>query len=200
MPLVGQIDELSEDMQRLADEVSGLGVLSEEIGSIVNAITAIAEQTNLLALNAAIEAARAGEHGRGFAVVADEVRKLAEQSSQAAAEITALVHQVQNGVHAAVDGMNRRAKQADEAVNSVSESGQVLHSILDAVTDMVGRMDEISSGIQQINTGGHEIAAAAEEQAASISEVATSAQNLTQIGDKLRALVGQFSWDLSSQH
>ena len=185
---------------RLVDEVAGFGVLSDEIGSIVNAITAIAEQTNLLALNAAIEAARAGEHGRGFAVVADEVRKLAEQSSQAAAEITALVHQVQNGVHAAVDGMNRRAKQADEAVNSVSESGQVLHSILDAVTDMVGRMDEISSGIQQINTGGHEIAAAAEEQAASISEVATSAQNLTQIGDKLRALVGQFSWDLSSQH
>jgi methyl-accepting chemotaxis protein len=196
--VVRQISELSESMQLLADEVSGLGRLSEEIGSIVGVITAIAEQTNLLALNAAIEAARAGEHGRGFAVVADEVRKLAEQSSHAAAEITTLVHQVQNGVHAAVDGMNRGAKQVDEAVDNVSENGRMLRSILEGVTEMVGRMEEISLGIEQISVGGQEIAAAAEEQAASISEVAGSAQDLTQMSEKLRALVGQFSWELDS--
>ena len=168
--IMKQISELSESMQTLADEVSGLGVVSEEIGSIVSVITAIAEQTNLLALNAAIEAARAGENGRGFAVVAEEVRKLAEQASTATAEITTLVRRVQEGVQGAVSGMDKGARQADGVMNSINESGQALHSILEAVTGMVGRMEDISSGIEQINTGGQEIASASEEQAASIAQ------------------------------
>jgi methyl-accepting chemotaxis protein len=190
--IVRQITELSRSIQQLADEISDLGLLSEEIGSIVNVITAIADQTNLLALNAAIEAARAGENGRGFAVVAEEVRNLAEQASTATAEIRALVQRVQKGVEAAVDGMGRGARQADEVLSNIDESGQMLHGILEAVTEMVGRMEEISSGIEQINTGGHEIATASEEQAASISEVAASAQNLTRMSDNLRTLVGRF--------
>ncbi|NLY52153.1 MAG: methyl-accepting chemotaxis protein [Firmicutes bacterium] len=190
--IVRQIGELGETIKQLAGEISGLGLLSEEIGSIVEAITAIADQTNLLALNASIEAARAGENGRGFAVVAEEVGKLAEQSSEAAAEIKALVERVQEGVAAAVSGMERGARQADEVLSSVDKSGQVLRSILEAVTAVVSRMEEISSGIEQINSGGHEIATASEEQAASISEVAASAQNLTQVSDRLKILVGQF--------
>ena len=190
--IMKQISELSESMQTLADEVSGLGVVSEEIGSIVSVITAIAEQTNLLALNAAIEAARAGENGRGFAVVAEEVRKLAEQASTATAEITTLVRRVQEGVQGAVSGMDKGARQADGVMNSINESGQALHSILEAVTGMVGRMEDISSGIEQINTGGQEIASASEEQAASIAQVATSAQDLTQMSERLRTLVGRF--------
>ncbi|HHV94360.1 MAG TPA: methyl-accepting chemotaxis protein [Firmicutes bacterium] len=190
--IVKQITELSGSIQQLADEISGLGFLSEEIGSIVNVITAIADQTNLLALNAAIEAARAGENGRGFAVVAEEVRNLAEQASTATAEIRDLVQRVQKGVEAAVGGMGRGTRQADEVLSNIHASGQMLRGILEAVTGMVGRMEEIASGIEQINSGGHEIATASEEQAASISQVAASAQNLTRTSDNLRTLISRF--------
>ena len=88
--------------------------------------------------------------------------------------------------------MDKGARQADGVMNSINESGQALHSILEAVTGMVGRMEDISSGIEQINTGGQEIASASEEQAASIAQVATSAQDLTQMSERLRTLVGRF--------
>ncbi len=190
--IVERMGELRSKTQSSAEQVASLNSLSDEIGSIVGVIAAIAEQTNLLALNAAIEAARAGQHGRGFAVVADEVRKLAEQSSHASAEITSLIGQIQNGISTAVAGMNDGASQADKTLDSVNESGQILHGILDAVTDVVDQVQQITSGLEQVNNSGHEIASATEEQAASMEQVASSAQTLTDMGTRLKEMVGRF--------
>ena len=190
--IVDQMRELRNSTQTLAEEVGGLGSLSDQIGNIVDVISAIADQTNLLALNAAIEAARAGEHGRGFAVVADEVRTLAEQSAKATSEITSLINQIQGGISTTVTGMNDGAGRADQALKSVNESGRLLRSILEAVENTVGQVQEISSGLVEVNHSGHEIASATEEQAASMEQVASSAQNLTDMGTRLSDLVGHF--------
>ena len=190
--IVEQVTELRNNTQTLAQEVVDLGSLSGQIGNIVNVISAIAEQTNLLALNAAIEAARAGDHGRGFAVVADEVRTLAEQSAKATAEITSLIHKIQDGISKTVTGMNVGAGNAEKALSSVSESGRILRSILEAIENTVAQVQEISSGLTQINNNGHEIASATEEQAASMEQIASSAQNLTDMGARLTELVKQF--------
>ena len=190
--IVKQMNGLRDNTQHLSDDVSKLGTLSDEIGKIVDVISAIADQTNLLALNAAIEAARAGEHGRGFAVVADEVRKLAEESSAATSEITSLISQIQDGISSTVSGMDQSANQASQAMESVDKSDQILRGILKAIEDIVGQVQEISAVIEQTNSGGHEIASATEEQAASIQQVSNSAQDLTDMGAKLQELVRHF--------
>ena len=190
--IVLQINALHNSTRELATNIGDLGSLSDQIGNIVNVIGDIAEQTNLLALNAAIEAARAGEHGRGFAVVADEVRHLAEQSARATTEITSLICRIQTGVSEVVVDMNDGAAQAGTAVKSVDESGEVLRSILVEVEGIVSAVQEISAGLDETNRGGHEIASATQEQAASIEEVASSSQALTDMGLKLQDLVSHF--------
>lgn len=190
--VIEEVNVLQDNTTRLAQDVSKLGTLSDEIGLIVNVIDEIAEQTNLLALNAAIEAARAGEHGRGFAVVADEVRTLAEQSSQATNEITSLINQIQGGISTAVTGMNEGATQTARVSASVDQSGTFLQEILVDVESIVEAVESISAGLVQTNSGGHEIASATQEQAASIQEVATSAQQLTLLGGRLQDLIQRF--------
>ncbi|NMB00710.1 MAG: methyl-accepting chemotaxis protein [Firmicutes bacterium] len=190
--ITNQMQELRGNTERLAREISDLGNLSGKIGHIVHVIGDIAEQTNLLALNAAIEAARAGEHGRGFAVVADEVRKLAEQSSGATTEITGLINQIQAGIASAVDGMQAGATQTAEAMSNVHESGAILSGILEEVDGIVGAVQGISTALEQTSAGGQEIASATEEQAASIAEIASSSESITMLGANLRRLVQQF--------
>ncbi len=190
--IVHQMQILRDNTERMASDVSGLGSLSDEIGNIVNTISAIADQTNLLALNAAIEAARAGEHGRGFAVVADEVRKLAEQSSEATTDIGALIGQIQSGITATVSGMSEGSTQAENALQSVGQSSKMLNGILESVEEINRQVDEFSAGLNQVNSAGHGIASASEEQAASMQEVATSAQDLMNMGAKLNELIGHF--------
>ncbi len=193
--IVKQMNGLRDNTQDMSSEVSNLGTLSDEIGNIVEVISAIADQTNLLALNAAIEAARAGEHGRGFAVVADEVRKLAEQSAKAATEITVLISQIQGGISSTVNRMEGSAEQTVQALGSVQKSGQLLRGILGAVDGIVDQVQEMSAGIEDANGGGREIASATEEQAASIQQVAHSAQDLTNMGLELQELVQHFTLD-----
>lgn len=154
-----------------AERVSVLGVRSEQIGSIVKTIQEIAAQTNLLALNAAIEAARAGEQGRGFAVVADEVRALAARTTTATKEISEMIKTIQ--------------LEAREATHSMAASVEDMELVASGTERLVGTLDDILHRVNDVNMQITQIAAAAEEQSATTSEISS---NMAQITDVVQAM------------
>lgn len=158
--LAGQVRETSKTIE-------ALGSRSEQIGNIVGTIEDIADQTNLLALNAAIEAARAGEQGRGFAVVADEVRALAERTTKATKEISEMIREIQNETRKAVTAMECGVSEAEKGAESAVKSGEALDEI-------ITRIDEVAVQVSQIAT-------AAEQQTATTSEVTTNIQQITEV-------------------
>ena len=207
------IREVADSSERVGAAIGALSERSERIGGIVGTITAIADQTNLLALNAAIEAARAGEHGRGFAVVADEVRKLAEESQGAAAQIAGLIGQIQTETGVVVGVVADGARRTDEGVATVERTRVAFEAIGEAVEDVSARVAEIASAIQQISDGAgragadvaevagvaesssasaEQVSAATEQTAASTQELAASAQSLAGTAESLDALVRRF--------
>jgi methyl-accepting chemotaxis protein len=191
-----------------------LGQKSERIGGIVGAITGIAEQTNLLALNAAIEAARAGEQGRGFAVVADEVRKLAEESQQAAATIACLVEEIQGETGRVVEIVESGARQTEDGAATVEQARASFERIGGSVDDMSARVERIAGAIeaiagraaqmqeamgqvaavaQQSSASSEQVSASTQQTSAATQQVAASAQELARTAEELDRLVGQFT-------
>lgn len=184
-----------------ARRIHELGEQSQRIGEIIQVIDDIAEQTNLLALNAAIEAARAGEHGKGFAVVADEVRKLAERSGKATKEIADLINDIQRGTKVAVESMQVGTKEVETGVNLAQEAGQSLNEIVDGVKTagenvhkIMGLINEILSSSKEVSNAVNNVAAiteentaATEEMSASAEEVNASMQNIASISEESAA-------------
>ena len=186
---VDGIAQIEGASHRVAQSVEELGTSSQEIGAIVEVISSIADQTNLLALNAAIEAARAGEHGRGFAVVADEVRKLAESSGEASGRIAAIIDTIQEHVRSAVDTMAASSQRVREGTQMAEQAGQALDAIL-------GAMGETNGYAQDISAAAEEVAASTAGAVESMEAVATSAQaslgateNMTALAERLEAQV-----------
>ena len=167
-----QMEAMHESTKTISNLTNTLIEQSEQISSITNAITNIADQTNLLALNAAIEAARAGEHGKGFAVVADEVRKLAEQSKQSASEIVQLTKTIQSNSKNVSDAVDKSLECAKQGVTVIDKAGHSFHFISDNIYSMSERVEQVSATAQ-------EISASAEEVAASVIEISYGTEKTT---------------------
>ena len=210
---VNLMNHIQSDVSNTGKMIDILGQKSRQIGQIVEVITNIAGQTNLLALNAAIEAARAGEQGRGFAVVADEVRKLAEQSQKAAKEIAQIIGAIQSETAQAVQAMDKSGKEVTEGVRVVTASKVAFEDIYSDVKNMrekveniVGLVDKQLTGSVQVeqainsiadsakinSDSSQEVAAASEEQNASVQEIVTAVSSLATMASQLQEVVSKF--------
>ena len=190
---------VSASSKAVSDVMSELSSMSGEIGTIVETITSIASQTNLLALNAAIEAARAGDQGRGFAVVAEEVRKLAEESQNAAKRIAGLISRIQQGTATAVDAVADSGQQTDDGVAVVEQAKEAFRAITERVEEMASRVGHIVDASTQVaavaessSASAEQVSAATQETSATTHEVASAAADLARTADELESIVAGF--------
>lgn len=209
-----KMSEIQVTVDNSATVIKELDGKSQKIGEIIGVITNIADQTNLLALNAAIEAARAGEHGRGFAVVADEVRKLAEESRNAANQITSLIKDIQQGTKQAVVSMEQGTKTVGEGAKTIGDTVSAINNIVKAAGEVATMVQEIaavaeeqSASVEEVTasvedvsaiseesaSGTEEVSAAAEEQAASMDQLVNAAQELAKLSNELQVEAARFN-------
>ena len=194
-----QMRSIAESVAKTAKEMSELGRSTDQIGRIAGVIDDIADQTNLLALNAAIEAARAGEQGRGFAVVADEVRKLAERTTTATKEIAQMITTIQDGTTGAIKAMEIGSQQVQEGVTSTARAGESLKQIIH-VSEEVGSMishiataaTEQSGATADVNQSMDQIAQLGKESAVAAQQSAKACQDLSELALALQNMVGSF--------
>lgn len=199
MQSISSMSQLSDQIQKTAQVIGFLSNESQNIGRVLDVIKSIAEQTNLLALNAAIEAARAGEQGRGFAVVADEVRTLAQRTQKSTQEIEAMIATLQQGVKEAVNAMEIGINQVDDANDKANQAGQALKEIVSSVdsitelnTHIATAAEEQSSVAESINRSIIAISDIAEHSTTSAAELSESVVNLTKLANSMRNQVSAF--------
>jgi methyl-accepting chemotaxis protein len=196
---VQEVKEIAETVEESSRLIASLGERSKQIGEIINVIEDIADQTNLLALNAAIEAARAGEQGRGFAVVADEVRKLAERTAKATSEIGGMIGAIQNEVGKAVSSMSAATSKVDDGVRDVTVAGDALQKIVSSVENLNAMVvqiatatEEMSAVSETINSDIEHVANIGKETSAGSHQMSQAAHGLAQLASNLQNLVAQF--------
>ncbi len=194
-----QIERLAQDIHGAAEVIDQLRQGTEDIGTVLDVIRGIAEQTNLLALNAAIEAARAGEQGRGFAVVADEVRTLASRTQSSTEEIQDMIERLQGGAREAVQRMEQGRKQAAEAVKHSKAASESLVAITDGVASIRAKTDQIASATEEQGAANNEIernmeniAVVSRQASSGSAAISSSIQDLADMAATMKSTLGQF--------
>ncbi|MFD1065997.1 methyl-accepting chemotaxis protein [Oceanobacillus locisalsi] len=213
---LNQMTSIQSSVEETNQDIDSLLERSKEVSTILNVITDISEQTNLLALNAAIEAARAGEHGKGFAVVADEVRKLAEQSKTSASEISVIVQGIQDDVQKAVEKMGRVTDSVhdglDVSYDAIDKFGEIIRTsetIRPQMEEVTATSEQMAALVEQVNTtanhlatiarnnaaSSEEVAASTEEQLASMEEISASAKSLSSMAEELTEKINVYKYE-----
>jgi methyl-accepting chemotaxis protein len=196
---IAVMNTIAERVKESAKTVESLGAQSDQIGEIVGTIEDIADQTNLLALNAAIEAARAGEQGRGFAVVADEVRALAERTTKATKEIGAMIKSIQQQTRAAVNSMEEGVQEVERGTEEASKSGHALEDILEQINAVSMQVNQIATATEEQTVTTNEITHNIQQitevvkiTAEVAQESAGAASNLAKLSEELQEMVGRY--------
>ncbi|MGE3550532.1 MAG: bacteriohemerythrin, partial [Geobacter sp.] len=196
---ISVMQRIAERVQASAQTVEGLGARSDQIGSIIGTIQDIADQTNLLALNAAIEAARAGEQGRGFAVVADEVRALAERTTKATREIDQMIKAIQQETKTAVSAMEEGVAEVEQGTEEAARSGEALRRIQDEINAVNLQVQQIATAAEEqtattseISNNIHQITTIAQQTMEHSRTTVGTAQHLSRLSEELQKVVGQF--------
>jgi hemerythrin-like metal-binding protein len=196
---ISVMHRIAERVQSSAKTVEALGLRSDEIGAIVGTIEDIADQTNLLALNAAIEAARAGEQGRGFAVVADEVRALAERTTKATREIGLMIKAIQQETKTAVTAMEEGVCEVEQGTEEAARSGEALRKIQDEINALHLQVQQIATAAEEqtattneISSNIHSITEVAQDTVEGARKTTSAAEHLSRLSAELERLVGQF--------